>query len=336
MDDMNKSMWYDVSKTLSHNCLFNFVLSMRGGGKTFNCLLQAVRNWKKRKEQFCYVRRTETEIDECKEYIMKAISKEGYFPEFKFETIGNEILCNGEVMGFCIAVSTAYKLKSTAFPRVSFIIYDEFLIEDSKTQRYLNNEPKKLLSLYETVIRLRDKPIVLLGNYTSRSNPYFEYFNIFPKYNAEFTKDEENTLLIHMYDNKEFKEEKAKTKFAKLISKTSYGAYILDNKALNDNYTFVEKPTGNLSYRYTIRFQGKNIGIWYSSVGLLYATSNIDKKCKRIYVFDNESHEPNFILIKANKNQPHIKHLRECYENGLLRFENLGIKNTITDVFSYN
>lgn len=59
--------FWNIRNTLSHNCLFNFIISMRGGGKTYGCLKYCVEKYLKekragRKWQFVYVRRQENEL----------------------------------------------------------------------------------------------------------------------------------------------------------------------------------------------------------------------------------------------------------------------------------
>ena len=56
-------MWYDVRKTLSYNCLFNFVIGNRGCGKTYSCKKWAVDDYLKNGNEFIYLRRYDSELD---------------------------------------------------------------------------------------------------------------------------------------------------------------------------------------------------------------------------------------------------------------------------------
>ena len=44
-------MWYDISKTLSYNALFNFVIGARGVGKTYAFKRWAIKDFLKNKKQ---------------------------------------------------------------------------------------------------------------------------------------------------------------------------------------------------------------------------------------------------------------------------------------------
>lgn len=82
------SIWWDCKKTLSYNCLFNFIVGARGVGKTFGSLKYAIEKFKKSpvddRDQFMYVRRFNTELKKLTEQrggrIFKAIMKEKNFP----------------------------------------------------------------------------------------------------------------------------------------------------------------------------------------------------------------------------------------------------------------
>lgn len=335
MQAVKENIWYDPAITLSHNYIWNMVLSHRGGGKTFGCLELAVRKWLKNKRQFIYLRRTDAELQLCKDHLMDAVQAEGHFAPHTFKVIGTDIYCDDEVIGYCVALSKAYQMKSVAFPNVDLIVFDEFLIED-KNGRYLPNEPNKVLAFMETVGRMRDITLMALANYISFDNIYFQYWGLHPKRGSVFTKHPEKPVLIHMYDNQNFKAKKKETPFAKLIKDTAYGAYILDNVALADNYTFVEKPEGFIDYMLTYRFNGVEMGQWYSpSKGLFYITSKSDPSTKYIMAFDTDSHAPNLLLISKNKNHPNIKELKKALNLGLVRFENLTIKNTMLEMLDY-
>lgn len=41
----SQTKYWDVDRTLSHNCLFNFIISLRGGGKTYGCLKRVIKNF---------------------------------------------------------------------------------------------------------------------------------------------------------------------------------------------------------------------------------------------------------------------------------------------------
>ena len=51
--------YWDISKTLSYNCLFNFIYGIRGAGKTYTGLQHYVKRYLRTGKRFMYLRRTE-------------------------------------------------------------------------------------------------------------------------------------------------------------------------------------------------------------------------------------------------------------------------------------
>lgn len=333
---MDNNIFFNPSVPLSYNCLLNFILSIRNGGKTYGCLKLCVNSFLKHGDEFIYVRRTDAEMLEVKDNIFDALINDNVFPNHELTVNGYDLKCDNKQIGYCIPLSKAYKMKSTAYPKVKYIIYDEFLVEEKNTH-YLYNEPRKLLSLMETVIRLRDDVrVFLLGNYSSKSNPYFDYFKLYPKPNAVFTRHKTRPILIYNFQAKELMEIKQTSKMGQLVSGTSYGDYMYSNTPFADNDTFIGKPAGFLDYVVTYRFNGLEMAQYYAkSTGMFYISSKPDANSKRVFAFDTDSHEPNLIYIKQMRNHPNIKELKFAFENGLLMFENLTIKNTILELLNF-
>ena len=62
-------------------------------------------------------------------------------------------------------------------------------------------EPMYLLSIIESIARLRKIRVILLGNATSIVNPYFDFFNIHLPYNSEFQLFKNKTILVEYIKN---------------------------------------------------------------------------------------------------------------------------------------
>ena len=82
------NLYIDIQRTLSYNALWNFILGMRGGGKTYGSLKYGIEQYlkaksRKTKFQFLYVRRMKTELEKLTQMhggrLFNAVSKE--FPE---------------------------------------------------------------------------------------------------------------------------------------------------------------------------------------------------------------------------------------------------------------
>ena len=125
-------MYWDISKPLSYNALFNFIVGNRGGGKTYGFKKYAIQKFLKTGKQFVYIRRYKDELKNCKKFFDDIV---GEFPEIEFKVHNHVAYIDGKEAGYFIVLSTAKIQKSTAFPDVETICYDEFIL-DKGTQHY--------------------------------------------------------------------------------------------------------------------------------------------------------------------------------------------------------
>lgn len=125
-------MWYDVGKTLTYNCLFNFVIGNRSCGKSYGLKKHAIKQFLKKGHQFVYLRRYQSELDETAETYFDDVLANNEFPDIKMDYNAGMYTINGVVAGYAMALTKAKDYKSIAFPKVYLIIYEEFLIEDTQ------------------------------------------------------------------------------------------------------------------------------------------------------------------------------------------------------------
>lgn len=335
---MSNLQFYDPAKTLSYNRMINIVLSLRNGGKTYGCLKLAVNTYLKTGRQFIYLRRSKEEVKACKNQLFMPFIHNNEFSGHQFAVKGNLAMCDGKICGYFQNLSTAAQVKSNGFPGVKYIIFDECLIEKGQgsatSQRYLNNEPELLLGFIETVQRLNtDVKVFLLGNFSTRANPYFIYWNLYPQRNSTFVKHPTKSILIHIFRSSSIEEYKKSSELGQIVSGTGYGDFMYSNNPYLDNYSFIENPTGFLTSIATFRYQNKTFGEWYDhGKGLMYITNKIDPSNKNVFSFDTDSHTPNVLYIRKMKSHPVLKDLRFAYNNGLMRFSDLYLKNTVLDL----
>ena len=90
------------------------------------------------------------------------------------------------IVGYAFALNEATKLKSTSYPHIDTIIFEEFLnIENKyiKTKENAELEVELLISLYSTIARGNGKQVrydvklFLISNCYNINNPYFTYFD---------------------------------------------------------------------------------------------------------------------------------------------------------------
>lgn len=316
-------MYWDISKPLSYNALFNFIVGSRGCGKTFGAKQWSIKDFLKNGNQFVYVRRYKQELKTIKTFFFD-ISQ--FFPEHEFTVKGNEFFIDGKLAGFGIALSTSKILKSTAYPQVNKIIFDEFIL-DKGVYHYLPDEVTNFLELYSTISRLRDVRVFFLSNALTMTNPYFDYFNITLPYGKPISC--RNDILIEMVQADEYTQTAHKTRFGKLINGTQYSAYAMDNEFLRDNATFVEKRKPTARYYFTIRYNSNDYGVWIDAPnGIIHISRDVDNSCPARYALTTEDHAANTIYTKGKKSV-YLYNLCEWYKNGAVRFGSIRVKNEI-------
>lgn len=326
----SSSIYYSINDLLSHNALFSFVVGERGTGKTFQFKEWAIRDFIKNKNQFVYVRRYKTEFKDITNFFDDIMFK---FPNHKFEIKGGKFYIDDEIAGFYIALSTAITKKSVAYPSVTKIGFDEFILEKS-TIHYLPNEINAFLGLYETIARDRDVRCVFMANSVTILNPYFLFFGINPNREKRFSKYKNNEIVVELTDLQEFKKHKKETRFGQIIEGTDFAKYSIENEFVDDNYEFIEQKTKNCYYLATFYFKKSIIGLWCDNkTGIVYASNKYDETYPIKYSLTTEDHKPNMMMLSNAISSSRVRAIRKCYEFGSMRFESLQIKNTMFEIF---
>ena len=180
-------MWYSPHAQVTYNRIFNFVVGVRGGGKTFNLIRFCIDQYKKYGHEFIYLRRRQVHLDDAcpgteADDLFADIRNKDYFKEHKLKVKGDKaggynFYFDDKIMGYGKALSTSSGRRSSSKPKVKYVIYDEFLIDDSigTNERYLNHGEEMFIfnNFYETIARGRDIQCFFIGNAFSMVNPYF-------------------------------------------------------------------------------------------------------------------------------------------------------------------
>lgn len=350
MQEIDRSIFWDIGRTLTHNMLFNVIVGNRGGGKSYGAKKRAIDNFIKRKEQFGYIRRYKDDLKKPLEQFFTDISWE--YPDYEFKVNGEKLYIrlkgepnakwlDSDVAGYGFVLSTASNKKSISYPDITTLIFDEFLLEKGN-QRYLPNEPEKLLNLYETVARPgTGHPRVILfmlANAISVTNPYFLYWGLrMPKTadkNGKYIwKHPTKPILVEDVRNEGFIEAKRNTEFGQLIDGTAYADYSIENKFLLDDDSFIEKKGAKARYYFTFIYKDRRFGVWADfNEGKLWVSEDIDPSYLLVFALTLKDHSPNTMLLQAKGRKGHMKVFIDAYKNGNVYFENMNIKNLCYEV----
>lgn len=323
-------MFYDYDKLLSRHFLIAFIIAERGVGKTFGAKVAVLKKFLKTGEQFMYVRRYKTELDSSLATFWNDLQDNGYFEDLELKVLKSKLLtkftCNGKVCGYAVPLSTSNILKSTAFPKVNTIIFDEYLLQVGGTYRYLKNEMDLFLDLVETTFRLRDGRVLMLGNcINTYASPYFSYWDLDISDGKEFKSYKDGAILVHYAKNEAYREKKKQTMFGKLVENTDYGRTIIENKDMSMNNMFVSKRPEGSTFQALLIINGFKIGVWYAKDLHLYLSEKYDPNTNKKFALNFNDHTENTIFMSARENA-YLAMCVHAYRFGWLKFENEKVK----------
>lgn len=334
-----KNIYYNYDRLFSYNFIIGFVIGERGCGKSFGAKVAVLNKFLKTGEQFIYIRRYKTELDTALATFWDDLQSNGYFEDYRLEVRKSKMLtefkCNGKVCGYAVPLSTANILKSTAFPNVGTIVFDEFLLDNAGTYRYLKNEVTLLLDVIETVFRLRDGKTILLGNALNvHASPYFAYWDLeLPNDGKEFRTFKDGAIVVNYIRNLEYREAKKKSRFGKLIDGTEYGKYAIENQVLRENNSFIAKRPNNSNFFGMVIINGSNIGIWNGRDGYMYLSEKYDPNTVHKFALDYNDHTEQTIFTSIRENM-YMHICIRAYKQGWLKFESQKIKAIMTPVLN--
>lgn len=350
--EIDRSIFWDIGRTLTHNMLINVIVGNRGGGKSYGAKKRAIDNFINKKEQFGYIRRYKDDLKKPMEQFFDDILWE--YPDYEFridrgmfwmrlKTTDKSVKwTKDDICGHGFTLSTANNKKSIAYPFITTMIFDEFLIETGK-QTYLPREPEKLLSLYETVARPGTPHprvvLFMLSNAISITNPYFMYWDLkMPsredKNGKWIWKHPTRPILVEDVKNEKFIDKKKNTEFGALVEGTTYADYSIENKFLLDDDTFLEYKSSKARYFFTFIYNDNKFGVWGDMrEGKMWVSEDIDPSYLLIYAITLKDHQPNTMLLKSGQRTGPFKRFVDNYKLGNVYFETMNIKNMCYEIF---
>lgn len=189
---MNKPgfKFYDISHLVREypDAYYYLVIGERSNGKTFSALTMALRNYFEKGEHFAYIRRFGEDIRKkqltnlfsghVEQGLIESLSHGEWSSvdytgnKFRFARTNEKgtVEYSEEYFGFAFDLNSMEHYKSISFPKITTVIFDEFL----SRQSYLPNEFLLFTNSLSTIIRLRTNvKIFMLGNTVNKYCPYF-------------------------------------------------------------------------------------------------------------------------------------------------------------------
>lgn len=329
--------WFSPNELLTYNCIYNFVVGDRGGGKSFGTLEFCINQFIKSGKQFVYLRRYERELDDSLPTLFDALKSEGKFINNEIYTKGGILYCDKKVMGYSVALSTSMKKKSISYPNVHYIIFEEFMT-DGYSNRYIgsgDSEVTLFKNFYETVDRKRDETrVIFLGNAFSMANIYFTHYGIRLKEPYKKYSRFKDFILVCVWGDQGYREAKKKTRFYQIEKDTDYVKHAYENDFYLDNHAFIKKKSKNSEFHFAIKYMGKTYGIWVDwDKGLYYVSRKVGSLNSRNTIsLTLEDNRPNNVNIRRVRNMPFITHFRKSVDENLVYYEDLEAYTLLKEV----
>jgi len=324
-------MYYDITKILTYNAFINILIGERGVGKTYSVSKFVTKQYINKKHEFAYIRRYKSEISKSARHFFDALKVNNEFPKHELLVKGSTFQIDGLTAGYSMPLTTAQSLKSVNFSKVKYIIFDEFIVENGRNN-YLKNEVEIFLGLIETIARMRDVKIFMLGNAVTQFNPYFMFFNLTLPYNNDIKTFKNGLILVQYMENLEYRKNKKESKFGKLVEGTEYEDYAINNSFRLENNDFISKKSGSSKFSFAMKYKDNILGVWLDyNNGCVYVSFDYDKNgC--IFACTNDDHSPNTMLLSVAKKYRGFKLFIDNYKLGNVFFENNKIKSISNEI----
>lgn len=259
----SKNLYFDVWDRISSypNFLLYFFVGGRGTGKTYSTLKKFALQAHTAKNRFIYLRRTETEIENCVNDVsnpFKAIN-EDLGTQIRIRVVRDIAVIedaqdekNPSIIGYTGALSTFGKFRGMDFSDVEYIIFDEFI--NTAPVNHLKNEFFLLMNAIETVNRNREfnkdgtvdnsrsVKVILLSNANTLDDDILRTLNLPDKIRMMKSEgqhvytDDERGIFFEDILNNTFKDMKAKTRLYKLTKGTTFYDMSLGNDFTSDYF----------------------------------------------------------------------------------------------------
>ena len=182
--------YYSLNKINKKDATYNVIFGERSNGKTYATLKQSLENYFDNGSQFAYIRRWSVDVQPKRmNNLFNAIIEDGYLEKLsggKFTAIfyrtgrfylctyndkGKPIYNEEDIIGYAFSLSENEHNKANSYPRVTTIIFDEFLTN----KIYLPDEFILFMNTVSTIVRQRTNvKIYMLGNTVNKFCPYFK------------------------------------------------------------------------------------------------------------------------------------------------------------------
>lgn len=315
----------------------------RTGGKTTYFGRLCVNRFLDKGEKFGLIYRYNYELDDVADKFFKDL-KGLFFPDKtmtakkRAKGIFQELFINDKSCGYAIALNSSDSIKkySHLFSDITRMLFDEF---QSESNHYCADEITKFLSVHTSIARgqgeqVRYVPVFMLANQVSIINPYYVAMGICNRLNGETKFLRGDGYVLEQGFIESASDSQKESGFNRAFKENNYVAYSSENVYLNDNYSFIEKPTGKSRYICTLKYKGNDFGVKeFAESGFIYCDDKPDSTFPMKITVTTDDHSINYVMLK--RNDFFLSNLRYLFERGCFRFKDMRCKEAILNALSY-
>lgn len=239
--------------------------------------------------------------------------------------------------GWSIALNDADLIKTCShmFHNVGFVIFDEFQNSDNK---YLTGEIDAFIKIHKAIARGHGKqsryvPTLLASNFCTLLNPYYVELGVSDRLKKDTHYLRGHGWVVEQFINQASAKAISESRFARAFSESKEMQMGSELVYVFDDYAFCEKPTGKNDYLYTIKIDGVDYGLRQYENGLIWCTDKPDPSCPVKFAFGLADHGLSYRML--SRNSMLVMQLREYFQNGNFRFENLACRNAIIQLLRF-
>ena len=241
------SKYYTLDRIKKIDAQFKILLGGRNIGKSYATKHDVLRECFKTGKEFIYLRRWDRDI--------KTQNVLNYFADCDVESItegaytgidvyhgavyfyntdeeGKKI--NKYTIGYSHALNLNERYKSQIFPKVVYIIYEEFITDEG----YLPDECNKLQNYVSTIFRERVGVVYMVGNTISKLCPYFNEWNL-----EKITKMKTHDIVLFENSTEILTPEGSTTIIVKIAVEMCGAQSVLSKMAFGDSANMIIKNT---------------------------------------------------------------------------------------------
>lgn len=271
--EYKKSEWYGIRSLLGYNwAIFFVILASRETGKSYSVMEQFLKDWKRKKRPFTWLRLNEASMKKMLTNNAEKLVDPDLYRKYDLDlrVKGNTVYDHGEKMATVLALSTFANDKGVALFDKDFdlgynIALDEFQLE--KTQRSQGDIAYQFVQQMENLVRSKKENmrIFLIGNTLEEASDILTLFNFIPEEFGRYKIKKKRAVIDYLKPTEAYLNRRKGTVADLLMGDVSNFSNKIDFDRSLIYKGRLQRPTAVIHFTKTAKFtlwDGKVIAPW--------------------------------------------------------------------------